>query len=229
MTISQIQVGDTTHDITLPGLTASVKELNYVDGATSNIQNQINTIGGMLKEYQLIYSDTEHTNTNGTLSLLSSGVSLTAPEISDETGLNYGPRIASITSSDGKAHKLTATIDQGNSVVVSDTYGYFTSSGVSTTELGNLQGTTGKIQTQLNNITSNYETKASANTKLNDAKTYADNAAKAVKDSLLGGAGAAYDTLKELADLIQANDSVLDALQPLVENKVKIHFWESGD
>ena len=42
MTISQIKVGNATHDITLPGLTASVAELNYVDGVTSNVQTQLN-------------------------------------------------------------------------------------------------------------------------------------------------------------------------------------------
>ena len=42
MTISQIQVGNSTHDITLPGLNASVTELNYTAGVTSSIQNQLN-------------------------------------------------------------------------------------------------------------------------------------------------------------------------------------------
>lgn len=43
----------------------------------------------------------------------------------------------------------------------------------------------------------------------------------AVKADLLGGAGEAYDTLKELADLIQTNESSIDALEALAAGHVK--------
>lgn len=46
-------------------------------------------------------------------------------------------------------------------------------------------------------------------------------AKQAVKDDLLGGAGAAYDTLKELADLIVANQDAITALQSLAAGHVK--------
>lgn len=46
-------------------------------------------------------------------------------------------------------------------------------------------------------------------------------AKQAVKDDLLGGAGTAYDTLKELADLITANQSAIDALEALAAGHVK--------
>lgn len=43
----------------------------------------------------------------------------------------------------------------------------------------------------------------------------------AVKADLLGGAGEAYDTLKELADLIQTNEDAIDALEALAAGHVK--------
>ena len=46
-------------------------------------------------------------------------------------------------------------------------------------------------------------------------------AKQAVKDDLLGGAGTAYDTLKELADLIQTNQDAITALQELAAGHVK--------
>ena len=70
-----------------------------------------------------------------------------------------------------------------------------------------------------NTITATYETKNDATAKLSEAKTYADNAAKGVKDALLNGAGAAYDTLKELGDLIATNVDAIDALEEIASGK----------
>ena len=60
-----------------------------------------------------------------------------------------------------------------------------------------------------NVITTTYETKSDASAKLTEAKTYADNAATKVKNDLLNGAGTAYDTLKELGDLIDSNQDAI--------------------
>lgn len=62
-----------------------------------------------------------------------------------------------------------------------------------------------------NIITETYETKTDANQKLIDAKAYADN----VKNDLLNGAGEAYDTLKELGELIDENKDALEALEEI--------------
>lgn len=70
-----------------------------------------------------------------------------------------------------------------------------------------------------NTITSTYETKSDASTKLTEAKTYADNAVATVKNDLLNGAGAAYDTLKELGDLIVDNQDAIDALETVAASK----------
>lgn len=48
-----------------------------------------------------------------------------------------------------------------------------------------------------------------------NAKTYTDN----VKNDLLNGAGEAYDTLKELGDLIDDNTDAIDALEIVATSK----------
>lgn len=63
------------------------------------------------------------------------------------------------------------------------------------------------------------ETKSDASAKLTEAKTYADNAANTVKNDLLNNAGAAYDTLKELGDLIDDNKDAIDALETVAAGK----------
>ena len=74
-----------------------------------------------------------------------------------------------------------------------------------------------------NVITDTYETKADATAKLEEVKGYADtaasNAATAVKNDLLNGAGEAYDTLKELGDLIDDNKDALGALEQVATGK----------
>ena len=56
-----------------------------------------------------------------------------------------------------------------------------------------------------------------------NAKSYADSAASTaankVKDDLLNGAGTAYDTLKELGDLIDDNVDAIDALEAVAAGK----------
>lgn len=79
-------------------------------------------------------------------------------------------------------------------------------------------------------IQETYETKAAAGDKLAEAKTYTDEAAAAVKNDLLNGAGEAYDTLKELGDLINENQDALDALETVATGKAeKEHIHAISD
>lgn len=70
-----------------------------------------------------------------------------------------------------------------------------------------------------NVIIDTYETKTDASAKLTEAKTYADTVASNVKSDLLNGAGTAYDTLKELGDLIDDNTDAIDALELVASGK----------
>ena len=55
-------------------------------------------------------------------------------------------------------------------------------------------------------------------------EAYADQAAAAIKNDLLNGAGDAYDTLKELGELIDENKDAIDALEIIATEKAdKVH------
>ena len=64
------------------------------------------------------------------------------------------------------------------------------------------------------------------------ARNIAKDEAAKVKNELLNGAGAAYDTLKELGDLITDNQDALDALAAVSNNKADLRqglFYIEGD
>lgn len=75
-----------------------------------------------------------------------------------------------------------------------------------------------------NNITLNAtdvqaDPSGSASSALASAKTYADSVGASVKNDLLNGAGLAYDTLKELGDLIVDNTDAIEALETIASGK----------
>ena len=80
----------------------------------------------------------------------------------------------------------------------------------------------GKADTD-HNHDSAYDTKGAASSALSSAKSYADSAATTaanqVKNDLLNGAGTAYDTLKELGDLIVDNADAIEALETIASGK----------
>lgn len=75
-----------------------------------------------------------------------------------------------------------------------------------------------------------FFTDESLSTLINESKNYADSAAAKVKNDLLNGAGSAYDTLKELGDLIDDNHDAIDALETVAANKAdKTHTHSFND
>lgn len=64
-----------------------------------------------------------------------------------------------------------------------------------------------------------YDAKGAAAGALSSAQAYADSAATKVKNDLLNGAGTAYDTLKELGELIVDNADAIDALETIASGK----------
>lgn len=77
------------------------------------------------------------------------------------------------------------------------------------------------LQERLNSIIN--DTTASTNTVYSSSKVVSEitKAKQEVKDDLLGGAGTAYDTLNELAELIESNQDSITALQNLAAGHVK--------
>lgn len=118
----------------------------------------------------------------------------------------------------------SATTYSNSSIYINTSNKLYSASGFSGNLNGNADTATKATQDASGNvITDTYETKTDAATKLATAKTYAEEqataAANAVKDDLLNGAGPAYDTLKELGDLIVANDTAIDALETIASGK----------
>lgn len=77
------------------------------------------------------------------------------------------------------------------------------------------------LQERLNTIIN--DTTASTTTVYSSSKVVSEitKAKQEVKDDLLGGAGTAYDTLNELAELIESNQDAITALQNLAAGHVK--------
>ena len=65
-----------------------------------------------------------------------------------------------------------------------------------------------------------YDAAGTAQTKANAALASAKSYADGIKNDLLNGAGGAYDTLKELGDLIKVNVDAIDALESVAASKV---------
>lgn len=64
-----------------------------------------------------------------------------------------------------------------------------------------------------------YDAAGTAQTKADAALASAKSYADGIKNDLLNGAGAAYDTLKELGDLIDTNVDAIDALETVAASK----------
>ena len=74
------------------------------------------------------------------------------------------------------------------------------------------------------------ETKGAANSALETAKAYADSVTTTLKNDLLNGAGEAYDTLKELGELIGDNQDAIEALEKVASGKSdKVHGHAIAD
>lgn len=73
-----------------------------------------------------------------------------------------------------------------------------------------------------------YDAKGAASDALDSAKSYADTAVTNVKNDLLNGAGDAYDTLKELGDLIDDNTDAIEALETIATSKASIEYVQVG-
>lgn len=90
-------------------------------------------------------------------------------------------------------------------------------------EITAVDGDVKTLQTTVQGLPQINDTTASATSLYSSSKVDSQiTAAKqAVKNDLLGGAGAAYDTLKELADLINNNASAIQAIEALAAGHVK--------
>ncbi|MHC2016317.1 hypothetical protein [Methylobacterium sp. CM6247] len=99
-----------------------------------------------------------------------------------------------------------------------------------TTAKGNLVAAINEVKAQANSLA------ASGGATINDASTSSttqtysidkirselSSTAASVKNEILGGAGAAYDTLKELQDLLTGEQSAIDAINTALGNRLRV-------
>lgn len=78
---------------------------------------------------------------------------------------------------------------------------------------------TAKVDMANQDIVVLSEAKNYTDTAVDNAKTYTDSAVTDLKNELLNGAGEAYDTLKELGDLIDDNTDAVAALETIAAGK----------
>ena len=97
-------------------------------------------------------------------------------------------------------------------------------------QITTLQGTVSELQTAVDAIEGQIESQTNINDELvSKTTTYSSDkiaseitaAKQAVKNELLGGAGEAFDSLKELADLIQTNASAIEAIEAIAAGHVR--------
>ena len=136
-------------------------------------------------------------------------VAVTGDEIIDDTTLIYPDATLSI---DGRAADAKA-VGQALGLKAELEHNH---------KISNIDG----LQVALDNKASllhdhdgDYDAKGAAVAALEAAKYHANDVAGAIRDDLLNGAGSAYDTLKELGELIDDNHDAIAALEKVAANK----------
>ena len=148
--------GEVTQALTNLGITATVAEVNFVDGVTSNIQTQLDGLQSAITGGATTVTDNDLTASRALVSDSSGKISasdITSTEIGhlDNVSSNIQTQI------DGKQATITGaatTIDDADltasKALISNSSGKVAVSSVTDTELGHVSGVTSAIQTQIN-------------------------------------------------------------------------------
>lgn len=176
----------------------------------------------------------EADSTTDTLTLVAgSNITLTPDASGDKVTIAAADTVYAHPTSGVTAgtYKSVTVNDQGHVIAGTNPTtlsGYGITDAATKTELKTVSDLVGdtEVSTQISDAIKNksdvghnhdedYDQKGSADTALASAKTYADG----IKNDLLNGAGGAYDTLKELGDLIDDNQDAIAALETVAAGK----------
>ena len=186
--------------------------LYYTETEIDQKLSAVNTSIDNIKSGEIVVKEAEHAGS--------------ADSATTANSANYATTAG---SADNATHAESAdSATNANHASTADSANHATTADSATSATKATQDASGNV------ITSTYETKTDATAKLNEAKEYANSAASSaantVKNDLLNGAGAAYDTLKELSDLINENQDAIDALETVAANKAdKVHSHVISD
>lgn len=153
---------------------------------------------------------------------------LTSLETSDKTSIvkALNEVKASAVTLQTSLNELTARVGTNETGISTNTASLATNTG----NIATLQSQVATLISEVENLQADFASKSEIDdTQVLTTKTYSSskiaseitNAKQTVKDEILNGAGEAFDTLKELADLIQTNESAIDALEALAAGHVK--------
>lgn len=147
--------GEITQALTNLGITATVTEVNFIDGVTSNIQTQIDGLQSQITGAATTVTDDDLTASRALVSDGSGKVAV-SDVTSTELGHLDGVTSAIQTQIDSKQDTITGaatTIDDADltasRALVSSASGKVEVSAVTSTEIGHLDGVSSNIQTQL--------------------------------------------------------------------------------
>lgn len=234
-----------THAISdIPGLQATLNTKatqTDLDSHISNTTTHVTSIERTNWNSAKTHADSSHAPSNAeknqnAFSYVKIGsTSVAADSATDTLTLVAGSNVTLTpdTTSDTitiSATDTNTTYSAGTGLSLSGTT--FSNSGVRSVSTGT---TNGAISVDINGVTSSipvyglgsaaytastaYDVSGAASSALASAKTYADSVGASVKNELLNGAGAAYDTLKELGDLIDDNTDAIEALETVAAGK----------
>lgn len=152
---------------------------------------------------------------------LTDKISALATRVGTECKTLHG-EIDAVETKVGDISTLTTTAKTSTVVAINE---LVTGLGTTNTNVTNLTTRVEKVEGSVDSLLGNIIDDTTAST----TKTYSSSkiesvvtaAKQAVKDDLLGGAGEAYDTLKELADLIDSNKTAIEALETIAGGAVR--------
>ena len=147
--------GEITQALTNLGITATVAEVNFIDGVTSNIQTQLDAKQATITGAATTIDDADLTASRAVVSDGSGKIAVsdvTSTEVGHLDGVssNIQTQINGLQSQiTGGATTVTDSDLTADRALFSDSSGKIGASDITTTELGHLDGVTSNIQTQI--------------------------------------------------------------------------------
>ena len=181
----------------------------YANGLNTNMDSRVDAIED---KFDTVASGAE-INQNAFSNIIIGDTTIAADSKTDSLTINAGNGIS--ISGDATNDKVTITNSGVRSISTGSSNGTIsvntngTSTNIAVKGLGSAAYTDSTA----------YDSAGTAQTKANAALASAQSYADGIKNDLLNGAGAAYDTLKELGDLISDNTDAIDALETIAASK----------